>query len=307
MRPEIQLIIFGATSSVVTTASDALVIEWASAASDNTPQIWITGGSVAANDALHFFLDTVNTFNSGSLITAAPHIVSQAEIDAGTIPITIGGPVADGTWYARGYNVRAGVQGANSNIVSQTIVTAVPLTFDSASKSTTATLSNGNLDVVGDASGFSSVRTNIGKTSGKWRVEFKTIGAVTHLMYGIADDATTPLLQYLGFSANTAGLLDANGGSFVNGFTNAGSPASGSVVANDVWDIDFDVDAKKAWISKNGVCLNSGDPAAGTSPWLTWSGTYKIYGAATVYDGADKTRLVVTPVNAPPSGFSVLA
>lgn len=104
---------------------DALVIEWASDGSDNTPQIWVVGGNVAVGDAIHFFFDTVNTFNSGSLVTPTAHVVTLAEFNAGTISFDLGTTLADSTWYAEAYNVRGGLRGIDSNIVSQTISTTV--------------------------------------------------------------------------------------------------------------------------------------------------------------------------------------
>lgn len=225
MQPAIQLIIFGGTSSASGsgTAPDALVIEWASSATDNTPQIWITGGMVAAGDVLHLLLDTVNTFNSGNLVTATPHTVTQAEIDAGTIPITIGTTLADGTWFAEGFNVRSGVQGANSNIVSQTIAVYTPAILDAATKASDVTLTNANLTATnGTTTQYHGARSNVSHGSGKHCFEvtfdalsltfFESIGA------GVCTSGFTQL-SYLGDTAaggSSAGYFGGDGHVYMN-------------------------------------------------------------------------------------------
>lgn len=195
--------------------------------------------------------------------------------------------------------------------------------WDRSAVGTNLSLHNGGTDAVYTPSGsgftWSHVRSQA-LTSGKWYGEIKLLtrpagGFDANSAYGIAraDD---------GASSNPGSDRSAvfrytygGNGNLVAGstFTNAiGSIVTAADAVNDVWGIAIDFAANKAWIAKNNVWFGSGDPAAGTNPWLT-SGltgqTIHIQAFAGNSNGnpnlAPSMRLQ-TSAYAAPSGFSLL-
>lgn len=210
------------------------------------------------------------------------------------------------------YNYRVlatgeGGDGAWSSTLTASTAPDVALAWDTASEGTSVTISNGDIDAASNASSWGSARTNIGKSTGKWYVEFKiqelSGGDPQYILKGIADATTSPMNAYLGNFANSVGQIDA---SFYNSGFTSGASINTSHALNDIFAIAFDADARKCWIAKNNTWLGSGDPAAGTNPWVTWGSARTIYPAVGLYGTTKKVRLMTTNYS-PPSGFSVLA
>ena len=119
---------------------------------------------------------------------------------------------------------------------------------------------------------------------------------------------------------NTGNSIFSRGdGSSCCGLPNAGYTVSGSVVTSGTYQfargdrigIAFDVTTKNVWFSRNGSWL-SGDPALGTSPTSTMSGSAPFYFVTSNYSfgtPAGSYPNTIYPNSAamlysPPTGFS---
>lgn len=139
-------------------------------------------------------------------------------------------------------------------------------TWNPADKATPMTLSNGDLTVAWNYSGYyCSLRANQGKSSGKWYWEVTPTTISTEALIGVANSSAR-LDYYTGQDANGWSYYKVNG----NKYNNAISTAYGtSYAAGNIIGIALDMDAGKVWFSKNGTWQNSGDPAAGTNAAFT--------------------------------------
>ena len=132
------------------------------------------------------------------------------------------------------------------------------------------TLSNGGLTVLTTPTGINkTIRTTIGKTSGKLYVEFfinSTDGA-TYEVFGLASsgfDASS----YLGTSPYSSGIslhLD----NYINGFT-SNYTLTATLVNSDVIALAVDFTAGNVWIARNNVWANTSNPATGVLPILSF-------------------------------------
>jgi hypothetical protein len=190
---------------------------------------------------------------------------------------------------------------------------AVDVLWDSSAKGTLITLSNGNHDASSTTGGFTSVRAAIGKAAGSWYWELLVISAGTNGanndVFALVMDATTAGGAGLdAFNPTNSGGTRGTGFVVANGFTVAGSGGFGTVSVGDTIGIAADATNKKMWIARNNAWVSSGNPAAGTNPYVTWSAAYTIYAATALADSGTTVRLkTATALYAPPSGFSVLA
>jgi hypothetical protein len=136
-------------------------------------------------------------------------------------------------------------------------------TFNPSDKSADITLSGGNLTATVGGSGYDSVRTTQGLSSGKWYWEFKyTTVSTADAMWGIAN-STMSLNNYVGLDANGWGNYMPTGNKLFNG-TNVAYGTAQAV--NDTLMVALDMDNGKIWYGKNCTWFNSGDPTAGTNP-----------------------------------------
>ncbi len=178
--------------------------------------------------------------------------------------------------------------------------------WNSADKDADITLSNGDRDCSTTNSG--SVRSLLGRSSGKYYYEVlitNYTGGSTRV--GFADSAFTVTNNYPGGAGNSAGISSSS--NTVSGWTKA-QTGTFTVALNDVLGFAMDRAAGYGWVSRNGVWQLSGDPAAGTTPWITGlSGT--IYPCAG-YAGATSVAYRINTkaselAYSPPSGFSAWA
>ena len=179
-------------------------------------------------------------------------------------------------WSTSGFSVTAGVD--NDSLVDTPTpygtdtgaggeVRGNYATLNPLSKSTSSgtTPTNGNLDIAATATACDYMTTMF-VSSGKWYFEVLVN----------QDDTSTPSgnptigIQGQGFpssgpkvAVDTSGALTVDGSVTGSGFF---TYTTGNLIG-----VAFDMDAKKAWFSEDGVYYNSGDPAAGTNATGTWS------------------------------------
>jgi hypothetical protein len=193
---------------------------------------------------------------------------------------------------------------ASSTMTIDVNPAAVGLTFNSADKHSSVTLSNGDADAtfILDAP-WHSVRSNAGKSTGKWYAELLITASGTggDQAAGIAN-SSMPLTGYVGSDANAWGFLN-DGYKTHSGYSAYGTTAwfgNGAVLM-----IAFDADNGKVWFGANGTWFASGNPATGANPThtgVTTGVTYYLAACAKVISTVRVNGLSTSYT--PPSGFS---
>lgn len=162
-------------------------------------------------------------------------------------------------------------------------------TWNPSDKSASVTLSNGNLTATNAGASWSSARSTVGKSSGKWYWEY-TIASLGYVEVG-AGIATSAL-----------------DGRFVNpwGTGWGGQSNTAGFGAGDVVQVAIDIDGGNIWVGKNGTWNGSGNPSTGANPYQTGvSGT--IYPMVTVYAAESTVNLGASTFQyQPPVGFNGL-
>lgn len=178
------------------------------------------------------------------------------------------------------------------------------VTWNPSDKNSNVSLSNSDLTAGSSSATFGSVRATLGRSSGKYYFEI-LLSQMGSTRTGIGDGAFT-LSTYVGNSSKSAGIV--SGGNTNSGYTHTNSGLV-TVSNGNYMMVAVDMDADKAWLGINNVWQFSGDPAAGTNPWLdAVSGT--VYPATSVYETncsftlRTKTSEIAGTL---PSGFSVWA
>ena len=142
---------------------------------------------------------------------------------------------------------------------SNVYATANPLTNLNGS----ATYSEGNLKVTGDAAANAVWQTTLGVSSGKWYWELKNL----------ISDSDMSILFYdqsiISGSHPGYGFVCSTRKKIINGSV-TGS-AIGSVAQNDIWSVALDLDNGKMFIARNGTYLESGNPSTGANPFIQTS------------------------------------
>lgn len=178
------------------------------------------------------------------------------------------------------------------------------------------TLSNGNLDLSGDAnSAWKTHCISAPVRSGKVYVEVKiqAMASGTNLGYlGLCNSdiawnnyLTAAINAQNGPSPKSAGQWGGLGANETKGWTKDWT-GNASWTTNDIIQFAVDMSSGKAWIGKNGTWYNSGNPAAGTGQWVSGIAD-PVYLAASIYTGVGNTyRLQPSAASfsySPPSGF----
>ena len=127
--------------------------------------------------------------------------------------------------------------------------------------STGRTVSNGNLDYAGAASGIT--KGTVAVSSGKWYWEI-TAGNINSSA-GVASVTLSPTTTYCGQTADSWCYF-SSGNRFNN---NASTSGYSSFTTNDIIGVALDMDNGKIYWSKNGTWQGSSDPAAGTNAAYT--------------------------------------
>lgn len=174
--------------------------------------------------------------------------------------------------------------------------------WDGANKDPDITLSNGDRDA--STSGAGTVRSKLGRSSGKYYFEILIQTGVGNLYFGFVNSTFSLTNTYPGSAASSAGVASA--GNLVNTWTKDQAGVI-SFSAADVVGYALDLTAGKAWFSKNGVWQLSGDPAAGTNQWVSGiTGTiYPAIGWVASYAAGGRICTKTAELTySPPSGFS---
>ncbi len=142
---------------------------------------------------------------------------------------------------------------------SNVYATANPLTNLNGS----ATYSEGNLKVTGDAAANAVWQTTLGVSSGKWYWEVKNLISANDLSLLFYDQST------ISGSHPGYGFVCSTRKKIINGSV-TGS-AIGSAAQNDIWSMALDLDNGKMFIARNGTYLESGNPSTGANPFIQTS------------------------------------
>ena len=143
-------------------------------------------------------------------------------------------------------------------------------------------LSEGNLRNTGNSGGPNGAPSTMGARSGQWYWEVRiTTLNESHPTVGISagslSNATSPttgdIANLLKYTGDTAGLVQMSMTNDVWGTYGETETGLTAYSAGDICMLALDIDNKKLWYGKNGTWFNSGDPAAGTNPQQTWTGT----------------------------------
>lgn len=281
-----------------------LAITWATGFEDGIiPESTSPGttiGTVSADPGVYV---------GGSGMTYSDASDTSGKVNISGTSLLLGDTVVDGVDYAcsfRAFNSIMGYEDYAFTLYGAEAV-ADPLVWDSASKGAGVVLTNSDTTAEGPGGAWRAVRSSIGKSTGKWYVEMKmTAVADGTYMLGVADDTTSPLSGQLGAIANSA-CVYMNGGTYETGFTQVSADISlGSNTVDHVYGIAFDADAKKVWIAKQNTWLQSGNPAAGSNEWASWTGTRNIFAAFGTNSAGNKCTIQQTNTYSPPSGFTAL-
>lgn len=195
-------------------------------------------------------------------------------------------------------SVSAAMLGIGGALIEQAVA------WSTTDKNANITLSNSNRDAACTAGSFSAVRADRGNNSGKRYFEISMPTVPSSAFSGFVD-AGFGLSNYLGSAAQSACMQATSGAQSQNGFTAGSTPAGGSGSNGDYYMFAIDFGTGKCWVGKNNSWLASGNPAAGTTPWLTaipgamWpacslynNGSYRLHTRASEFQGTV------------PSGFS---
>ena len=180
-------------------------------------------------------------------------------------------------------------------------------TWNPLDKASQITLSNGNLTAQqGSTSTWDLVRgtTSHGSGSGKWYFEVHCDSLGTYLMMGLAN-SSAPLTSYVGATSNGWAYYNTNGTIVYNGTQGGSYP---TYTTGDVVMVAADMTNGYLWFGKNGVWINSGNPAAGTGYInASFPLTGALFPAVSPYDANEKVtgRFTASAYTYTiPSGFS---
>jgi hypothetical protein len=191
----------------------------------------------------------------------------------------------------------------------------VPVVWNSADKTASLTLSNGDKTATCSASS-QGVRGNQGKSSGKWYFEIahgsNAWSTGGNYIFGVATAAFATLGSTgVGTASGSAGVQFSLNNYRLNGGTAVGSnPDPGNGGANVVCMFAVDLTAGNIWFGVSGtwggVAGVTGVPATGTAPSLTGlSGTY--FPCASLGGNSNICHLYASAADCTyslPSGFS---
>lgn len=157
-------------------------------------------------------------------------------------------------------------------------------TWNPSDKGSLITLSNGNLDATSSTATLNSVRATTSKNSGKAYFEIAvTVALANNNVAGLADNAAGLTSSFVGGVANSGGVEKR--GTNQTGATGYFSYITTPVAygSPDVLMFAVDFAAGKAWFGKNGTWVASGNPAAGTNHWCTFTALSTLFPAVTCY------------------------
>jgi hypothetical protein len=173
-------------------------------------------------------------------------------------------------------------------------------TLNPLSQSSYITLSNGNLDSLGNTGADEGVvGSTLAVDTGKWYVEFKVTGGITSARpnYGIIPNPNANFTNGGAQFGNTGGMRYGPNGIVYTSGVNVGTFAT--FTTNDIIGIAIDATNGAAYISKNGVFQNSGNPTSGSSKTgavVTWTGgTVQYFICVDEYNGTTSSTNFGSP------------
>jgi hypothetical protein len=178
---------------------------------------------------------------------------------------------------------------------------ASALTWDAANKSANISLSNSDRTGTNVSDGWSTARSLLPKSTGKWQVEAAPISGSGGTLGLCAE--TFDVANIVGF-AGDSGTYEWP---IYSGMFAAGT-GTGFVAGSGVRVMMIDFDAGKVWyaLSYGGGVINTvtGDPVAGTDPAMTFTPNTPLCVAYTAYSAGNGMTLVETPTVPLYDGFS---
>lgn len=182
--------------------------------------------------------------------------------------------------------------------------TGSSVAFDPSNTEEGGVLSNSNRTLTRTVGSSVCSLSTLGRTSGKYYVEFRCdnldgLAAIGLQSFGI-------LNTDIGQEANEYGYR-SGGQSYLSGAYN-GKPGP-TWTSGDIIGLAVDFTNKKGWVSKNGVYILSGDPAAGTTEYFSYSHSGLMFPVAQVNGASQITGRwsAADQTYGPPSGFSAYA
>lgn len=190
--------------------------------------------------------------------------------------------------------------------------TAQAITWNPSDIGVNGVLANSNRDFTGSGvtNPFTSCRGTLSSTSGLKYIEFKltsVTGTNANVGIGFAN-AGASLTTYLSNSLDGCMIYWGTNGDFVSAnITKTNAIAPGTSVTNDIYGLAINTTSGKGWFHKNGTYFNSGNPAAGTNPWVTFVTSQAWFPAGTQNNGSPFATLNIPATTAfdAPSGFTV--
>lgn len=189
------------------------------------------------------------------------------------------------------------------------------VTWNPADVGSSITLSSGNT-IASKASataGWTSVRATLAQSTGKRYFEIKLLTATDYHQFGWAQGAMSLASGIDQSDATSHAGIDARNqsGNFKGGISAGAGQQTSAAAINDVLGFAADLDAGKLWIAKNNVFttyVTSGNPAAGTAPWGTFTPSLTLFPAMSLYGGGGgnsegQIAASGTFAYSPPSGF----
>ena len=145
------------------------------------------------------------------------------------------------------------------------------------------TLSEGNLRNTGNTgTSINGAPATIGARSGQWYWEVRittmneshpTVGISAGSLSNATNTTTGDVANLLKYTGGTGGLVQMSMTNDVWGTYGETETGVLGFSDGDICMLALDIDNKKIWYGKNGTWFNSGDPAAGSNPQQTWTGT----------------------------------
>ena len=230
--------------------------------------------------------------------------VSPVLVDGARWKIAAAGYGATGGTY--NFNVIVVSADGQSVTAAQTVQVQSPIVpWDSATKGTNITLTNGNTTATKTTSNaHSAVIGTVAKSSGKWYFEVHVDTAVSTDGIIIGAEKVAPGSTFVG--APTYGFGYYQTGQKINASTTLSFGSS--YTTGDVIGVAIDATAQKIWFAKNNTWQASGDPSAGTNEAFSTAMAPSIYPAASVYYGTGDAVTIRSRAAefsySPPSGFT---
>ena len=136
-------------------------------------------------------------------------------------------------------------------------------TWNGICKDTNATLSEGNLELIGTAHYGASFGT-IGEDSGKWYWETLVVNSLgAYIGTGIAKETATDAVDTIWAGGTDSISYYPDGNIYNNGSSTSSSMPTYAV--GDIIGVAIDLENSKLYFSKNNSWINSGDPTSGAT------------------------------------------